>query len=120
MENMKKKLHFTKAILLTMILLFGVSYASMAATYTATASGNWSSSTTWGGTGAPGFNISGADNIIISAASGGFFPGWTTIPITSRDNPVILTLEAVADDIKPRTAHLHIWVDQRCLHAKII
>ncbi len=60
------------------------------------------------------------DNIIISAASGGYFPGWTTVPIPSRDNPAILTLEAFAPGITSRTAHLHIWVDQRRLHAKII
>ena len=65
---MKNNVLFTKTTLLTIILSLGMSYASMAATYTATASGNWSSSTTWGGTGAPSFNISGADNIIISAA----------------------------------------------------
>jgi hypothetical protein len=60
------------------------------------------------------------DNIIILAASGGFFPGWTTIPITSRDNPAILTLEAFAPDIRSKTAHLRIWVDQGRLHAKIV
>jgi hypothetical protein len=60
------------------------------------------------------------DNIIILAASGGFFPGWTTLPIPSRDTPAILTLEAFAPGITPRTAHLHIWVIQRRIHAQII
>jgi hypothetical protein len=60
------------------------------------------------------------DNIIILAASGGFFPGWTRIPITSRDSPAILTLEAFAPSIESRTAHLHIWVIQRRIHAQII
>jgi hypothetical protein len=60
------------------------------------------------------------DKIIISAASGVYFPGWTTVPIPSKDNPAILTLEAFAPGITPQTAHLHIWVDQRRLHAKII
>jgi hypothetical protein len=60
------------------------------------------------------------DHIIISAASGGLFPGWTTLPIQSRDNPAILTLEAFAPGVAPRTAHLHIWIDQRRIYAKII
>ena len=60
------------------------------------------------------------DNIIISAASGGFFPGWTTLPIPSRDNPAILTLEVFAPGITSRMAHLHIWVIQRRIHAQII
>jgi hypothetical protein len=60
------------------------------------------------------------DNIIILAASGGFFPGWTTIPILSADNPAILTLEAFAPSIESRMAHLHIYVTERRIHAKII
>jgi hypothetical protein len=60
------------------------------------------------------------DNIIISAASGGFFPGWTTLPIPSRDNPAILTLEAFAPGIASRTVHLHLWVTQRRIHAQTI
>jgi hypothetical protein len=60
------------------------------------------------------------DNVIISAASGGYFPGWTTVPICPKDNPAILTLEAFAPGITPQTAHLHIWVDQRRLYAKIV
>jgi hypothetical protein len=60
------------------------------------------------------------DHIIISLAAGGYFPGWTTIPIPPKDNPAILTLEAYALGITSRTDHLHIWVDHRRLHAKII
>jgi hypothetical protein len=60
------------------------------------------------------------DNIIISAASGGFFSGWTTIPIPSRDSPAILTLKAFPPGIASRAANLHIWVYQRRLHAQII
>jgi len=60
------------------------------------------------------------DNIIILAASGGFFPGWTTIPIPSADNPAILTLEAFAPSIEARMAHLRIYVTERRIHAKII
>jgi hypothetical protein len=53
-----------KATLLTAILIFGTSLASMATTYTAVLSGNWSSGLTWGGT-APSFSTTGADNITI-------------------------------------------------------
>jgi hypothetical protein len=60
------------------------------------------------------------DNIIISIASGGFFPGWTTIPIPPENSHAILTLEAFGLGIASRTAHLHIWVDQRRVHAQII
>ena len=60
------------------------------------------------------------DNIIISTASGGLFAGWTTIPIPSENNPAILTLEAIAYGIASRTAHLHIWVIERRIHAKIV
>ena len=44
----------------------------------------------------PGGNPSALerDNIIISAASGGLSPGFTTLPIPSEDNPATLTLEA--------------------------
>jgi hypothetical protein len=59
------------------------------------------------------------DHIIISASVGGLFPGWTTIPIPSIDGPAILTLEAFAPSIASRTAHLHIWVTERRIHAKI-
>jgi hypothetical protein len=59
------------------------------------------------------------DNIIILIASGGLFQGWTTIPITSEESPAILTLEAFAYGIKSRTAHLHIWVDQRVFMRKL-
>ena len=61
---MKKKLLFLKATLLTMVLVFGAGFASMAATFTATTSGNWSSATTWGATG-PGFNITDADIVTV-------------------------------------------------------
>src|SRR5665647_3207830 len=61
---MKKNYFLQKATILTITLLLGVSYASMAATFTATTTGNWSSATTWGGTG-PSFNITGVDNVII-------------------------------------------------------
>lgn len=60
------------------------------------------------------------DNIIILIdTSGGFSPGWTTIPIPAEDNPAILTLEAFAPDITPLAAHLRIWVIERRIHAKI-
>jgi hypothetical protein len=61
---MYHKIQLTKATLLTAILIFGTSLASMATDYTATVSGNWSSSLTWGGT-APSFSTTGADNITI-------------------------------------------------------
>jgi hypothetical protein len=60
------------------------------------------------------------DNIIISAASGWLFPGWTTIPIPPENSHAIFTLEAFAPNIASRTAHLHIWVIQRRIHAQII
>jgi hypothetical protein len=59
------------------------------------------------------------DNIIISAAIGGLFQGFTTIPIPSKDNPAILTLEAFAPSITSRMTHLRIWVIERRIHAKI-
>ena len=61
---MKTNLLHAKATLLTLLILMGTGLATMAATYTATTTGNWSSSTTWGGT-APSFNITGADVIVI-------------------------------------------------------
>ena len=51
---------------LVAILLTGLGQFVFAATYTASVSGNWSSSATWGGT-APGASISGADNLIINS-----------------------------------------------------
>lgn len=51
------------AVILT-IALIGLSQASLATTYTASANGNWSASATWGGT-APGANITSADAIVI-------------------------------------------------------
>jgi hypothetical protein len=59
------------------------------------------------------------DHIIISAAVGGFFLGWTTIPIPSIDIPAILTLEASAPSIASRMAHLHIYATDRRIHASI-
>jgi hypothetical protein len=59
------------------------------------------------------------DNIIISAASGWFFSGWTTIPIPPEDSHAILTLEAFAPCIASRTAHLHIRIIKRRIHAEI-
>ena len=61
---MFKNLQFARAALLTSLLVVGTSLSSIAATYTATTSGNWSSSVTWGGT-APGFNITSSDNVVI-------------------------------------------------------
>ena len=55
-----------KSILMLVLLITGSSMASMAATYTAAVSGNWSSSLTWGGT-APAFGTVTADNIVIPA-----------------------------------------------------
>jgi hypothetical protein len=63
---MYHKIQKTKTTLLTAILVFGTSLASMATTYTASVSGNWSSGLTWGGT-APSFTTTGADNINIPA-----------------------------------------------------
>jgi hypothetical protein len=59
------------------------------------------------------------DHIIISAAVGGLFPGFTTIPIPSKNNPAILTLEAFAPGIASRMTHLRIWVIEWRIHAKI-
>ena len=61
---MKKILQPLKTTLLTLILIVSTGLVTMAATYTATTSGNWSSAGTWGGT-APSFNITGADVVII-------------------------------------------------------
>jgi hypothetical protein len=61
---MKTNLLLAKTALLTLIIMVGTGLTSMATTYTATTSGNWSSTTTWGGT-APGFSITGADAIVI-------------------------------------------------------
>ena len=63
---MKTNLLRAKATFLTLILMVGTGLATMAATYTATTSGNWSSTTTWGGT-APSFNVTGGDAIVIPA-----------------------------------------------------
>lgn len=63
---MNKNLSFAKSAILTALLLVGSSYASMATTYTAAISGNWSSAITWAGS-APGFNITGADDVVIPA-----------------------------------------------------
>jgi len=60
------------------------------------------------------------DNVFISAAVGGFFGGWTTVPIPMKDSPAILTLEAFAPSVASKIVHLHLWVDQRRLHAKIV
>jgi type IX secretion system substrate protein len=61
---MKTNLLHAKASFLTVLLMIGTGLATMAASYTASTTGNWSSSTTWGGT-APSFNITGADVITI-------------------------------------------------------
>ena len=61
---MYKSISLAKATLLTSILILGTSITSMATTYSAVISGNWSSGLTWGGT-APVFNVSGADNVVI-------------------------------------------------------
>lgn len=61
----KRLLNPTKITLLiaSFMLVCGMSYAT---TYTAVVSGNWSSTTTWGGS-APPFNITNADQINIGA-----------------------------------------------------
>src|SRR5580700_3714247 len=63
-KEMKTNLLLAKTTLLTLILMVGTGLATMAATYTATTSGDWSSSVTWGGT-APAFSITGADAVVI-------------------------------------------------------
>jgi hypothetical protein len=60
------------------------------------------------------------DNLLISAAVGGLFGGWTTLSIPSKNSPAILTLEAFAPGITPQIAHLHTWVDEGRLYAKIV
>ena len=60
---MKRFLTLYKAAIITVILL-AVGHNSHASVFTATASGSWTSSATWGGT-APGVNISGADVVTI-------------------------------------------------------
>lgn len=53
------------------------------------------------------------DNILISAAVGGFFGGWTTLsPVPTKDNPSILTLEAFAPAAIPIQSRLKVWVDE--------
>ncbi|HWB62629.1 MAG TPA: T9SS type A sorting domain-containing protein, partial [Chitinophagales bacterium] len=54
----------TKSIMVVALLAF-IGQSASAATYTATASGNWSSAATWGGT-APGASITGSDIIVIN------------------------------------------------------
>ncbi len=61
---MKTQLLFSKTTILLTALLFGISFASIAGTFTASTSGNWSNATTWGGNG-PGFNLTGTDNIVV-------------------------------------------------------
>ena len=61
---MKTNLFNAKATFLILLIMAGTSLVSIAATFTATTSGNWSSSTTWGGT-APGFSITNADALVI-------------------------------------------------------
>jgi hypothetical protein len=63
---MKTLLHTSQAALLTIVLLFGSSCASIASSYTASFNGNWSSASSWGGRG-PGFNIGTGNNILIPA-----------------------------------------------------
>jgi hypothetical protein len=53
------------------------------------------------------------DNILISAAVGGWFGGWTTLsPLPTKDNPAILTLEAFAPAAIPSQARLKVWIDE--------
>ena len=49
---------------LLMMILLGLSFASLATTYTAVSNGNWSAGATWGGT-SPGTVISGSDTVVI-------------------------------------------------------
>jgi hypothetical protein len=51
--------------------------------------------------------------ILISAAVGGFFGGWTTTPTPPADNPAILTLEAFAPSVASTEVRLKIWVDKK-------
>jgi hypothetical protein len=53
------------------------------------------------------------DNLVISAAVGGWFGGWTTIsPIPLKDCPGRITLEAFAPSVYTSQARLTIWVDE--------
>jgi hypothetical protein len=53
------------------------------------------------------------DNILISAAVGGWFGGWTTIsPLPTQNNPAIITLEAFAPATATSHTSLKIWVDE--------
>src|ERR1700722_18282218 len=58
-------LNFTKICLILLVVTLSNSFAS-GATYTAVASGNWSSSATWGGT-APSFKLGAIDQVTIGA-----------------------------------------------------
>ena len=55
-----------KATILTTFLLLGVISASMATSFVASFSGNWSNASNWSGN-QPGFNISAGDKVIIPA-----------------------------------------------------
>jgi hypothetical protein len=61
---MERNLYTQKAIMLTIILVAGMNCASIAGTFTASTSGNWSNATTWGGNN-PGFNITSGGNVVI-------------------------------------------------------
>ncbi len=54
----------TKAVLITVLFIAFSGQKASAATFTAVANGNWTSSATWGGT-APAVDITAADNITI-------------------------------------------------------
>ncbi len=61
---MRKITRLSKVALLTIGVLCALSNVSSAATYTAVASGNWSNSVIWGGTG-PGFYVTANNSIVI-------------------------------------------------------
>ena len=75
---MKSQLQFLKNKAIIFLAVFLAYVPSKAATYTATASGNWSAGATWGGT-APSFNLT-IDQVIIP-------PGITV----TMDNSVTVT-----------------------------
>jgi hypothetical protein len=52
------------------------------------------------------------NNVVIQAAVGGAFAGWTVFQAPARDAPARLILEASAPDAASRETHISLWVEQ--------
>lgn len=63
---MKNKISSSKIGFIIVVALLGSNFARAAGTFTAAASGNWSSSATWGGT-PPPFTLAAGDQVTIGS-----------------------------------------------------